>query len=458
MRVPLFLLAALAASAAVADKIDDLAKAEMAAMHCPGMSVTVVRDGKVIKQGAYGISNIELGTKVNLGTVFEIGSVSKQFTSAAILQMVEAGKMSLDDTVGKWLPESPDEWKPVTVRQLLSHTSGIRDYLGVTFDMRKDWSTDALLKEIAKKPCEYAPGLTWSYSNGGYAVAGAILEKVCGQAWDKQIATAIFDKLGMQETRMQSQVKLVPNRSGGYTWDGKVWANAEILRKGAASAAGSILSTGGDMAKWALAIDQGKVCSPALMSEAFKPITLSSGRTWNYGLGWFVDTSGPDRIIEHGGNTFGESAYIMRVPAKNFTVIVLSNIAGQSFAGLSRQIMHTYWPAPKPPVLPEPKEDPDQNRSDRVRSAFKAIGAGKTPEDLFEPEAIASFNTTRGKMALAGAKSFFGKMVGFRYVKEKPEGTDTIVLYRVYNKDDSILMGVRLSPAGKIVRLGEEQG
>ena len=453
MRACLFAFALSLASFGLSDKIDDLAKAEMAALHCPGMTITVVRDGKIIKQGAYGKANLELDAPVKNETVFEIGSVSKQFTAAAILQLVDAGKLGLDDTVGKWLPDAPDEWKPITVRQLLSHTSGIREYLQVTLDMRKDYSLDALLKEIAKKPCDYAPGLCWSYSNGGYAVAGAILEKAGGETWEKQITNRIFVKLGMGKTTIQSLPTVVPNRAAGYTWNGKAHSNGEVLRKGVGTTAGSILSTGEDLAKWAIALDQGKVTSPSVMNIAFQPIKLSSGRSFDYGLGWFIDTSGPDRIVEHGGNTFGQSAHIFRVPSKRFTVIVLSNIAMASFAGLSRQIRDTYWTPAALPALPEAKVDPDSGRGDLVLQAIKSMGAGKLPPELFDEEMIALFKTTRGLQALAGAKAQFSKAIGLRYIKERQVEMDTEVLYQVYTKEDSSLLRVRITTAGKVVRI-----
>ncbi|MDI9640946.1 serine hydrolase domain-containing protein [Kamptonema cortianum] len=436
-----------------ADGIDDLAKKRIDDTGVPGLSITVVRNGKVIKSGAYGYSDIENKVRVKPETVFEIGSISKMFTSIGILQLVAEKKMGLDDAVEKHWNEAPDAWKKLTIRQLLSHTSGISEYLGINLDLRKDYRENDLLEIISKLPHDFEPGVTWSYSNGGYVLAAALLGKAGGDDWDDVIEDNIFKKLDMERSFMQSAARVVPDRARGYTKLGKTYNNQDFIRTGSAHGAGAVVSNGPDMAKWAIALDEATICQKDILDQAFEPIKLKSGRTFDYGLGFFIREVAGKKVVEHGGNTFGFSAQITRIPEEKLTVIVLGNLAGQSYTGFSVEIAEQVLGKFPKPTLPDEKEDPDQSRRNRVIDAVNSLLSGEMNPSLVDEEARAFFGTTRGAASRQAAGISVGKVKAIRLLSDKKEGQDTELRYKAYCTRGDFIMTILWSNEGKVVRL-----
>jgi D-alanyl-D-alanine carboxypeptidase len=191
----------------------------MEKQHIPGVSLAVVRDGKVVLAKGYGLANVELSVPATTDTVYELLSVSKEFTAAAILLLVEEGKVSLDETVPKYLPDSPAAWKDVTVRHLLSHTSGITDYTDIRpfFEMiRQDASPEELMKPVKERPLDFASGTRWRYSNSNYYVLGMILERVSGKKYADFLEERIFHPLGMMATQVNDMTDIIPNRASVF--------------------------------------------------------------------------------------------------------------------------------------------------------------------------------------------------------------------------------------------------
>ena len=237
----LVLIVMFAAAVAVrADKVDDYVRAVMQKQHVPGAAVAVVRDGKVIKAAGYGMANVELNVAATPDTVFKIGSVSKQFLSAGIMLLVQDGKLSLDDKISKFLDGTPDAWKDITIRHLLTHTSGlVREAPG--FDPLKIQSDADVIKTAYASPLVFKTGDKWQYCNVGYFSLAEIIHKVSGKPWGDFLTERVFAPLGMNSTRTTTMTDLVPNRANGYAWAKGKYQNADVYF--ALRPSGAFLST-----------------------------------------------------------------------------------------------------------------------------------------------------------------------------------------------------------------------
>jgi CubicO group peptidase (beta-lactamase class C family) len=200
-------------------KTDDYVNAEMHSEKIPGLALAVMRDGKIVKAQGYGLSNVEHSVPVKPETIFQTGSVGKQFTATAVMMLVEGGKLSLNDKISKYFPESPAAWKEINVRHLLTHTSGITDYGSETkqiVDLRKDYTEDELVRRFAGYPLDFPPGSKWSYSNSGYVILGVLIHRVSGKFYGDFLQEHIFRPLHMDSTHIISEENIVMNRAAGY--------------------------------------------------------------------------------------------------------------------------------------------------------------------------------------------------------------------------------------------------
>ncbi len=236
-----------------ADNVDDYISARMRQLHIPGLSLAIVRDGRITKAQGYGFANLELRAHATKETVYEIGSNTKQFTAAAIMMLVEDGKIRLEDTITKYFPEAPETWRGITIKHLLTHTSGIQNHVAVphwldAFRTNLAFETaparDELLKMFFKLPLEFQPGETWAYDNTGYYLLGIIIEKASGKSYWQFLDERIFKPLGMDATRSTDPQALVPNRASGYEWKTDHFENRPILLPPIAFSAGSLLGYG----------------------------------------------------------------------------------------------------------------------------------------------------------------------------------------------------------------------
>jgi D-alanyl-D-alanine carboxypeptidase len=331
----LLILTASLAQAAVDPKLASELDAFVAARFKtdePGVAVLVVKDGETILRKGYGLAEVELGVPIKPAMVFRIGSVTKQFTAAAILQLVEQGKISLDDDVTKYLPDFPTHGHPITIERLLSHTSGIAnntDQPGWMSSIRTDQTPAQLIASFKDLPPDFAPGEKWSYTNSAYLLLGAIIEKVSGEPYAAYIQKHLFDPLGLKETGYDDPDAIIPGRVVGYGYTGKGYVNNQYLSMTQPYSAGALLSTVDDLRRWSEAFLGGKVVSPALVQRALTPVKLVSGTATGYGYGWGISNYEGHRIIEHGGGIFGFNAYELVMPDDHLFVAVLSNVAGK---------------------------------------------------------------------------------------------------------------------------------
>jgi D-alanyl-D-alanine carboxypeptidase len=305
-----------------ADKVDDYVKAEMQKQHVPGLSLAVIKDGKIIKVVGYGLANVELNVAARPETVYKIGSVSKQFIAAGIMLLIQEGQVSLDDRVSKFLEGTPDTWKEITVRHLLTHTSGIvREAPG--FDPLKIQNDADVIKTAYPSPLRFAPGGKWEYCNVGYFTLAEIIRKVTGKPWGDYLKERLFLPLGMNATRTTSMTEIVQNRANGYGWrDGKL-QNASIYL--AVRPSGAFLSSVVDLAKWDAALYTDKIFKPSVRDQMWASVKLNNGTSHPYGFGWELDTVGGHKLVHHGGTLPGFRAELARFVADKLTVVVLAN-------------------------------------------------------------------------------------------------------------------------------------
>ncbi len=336
--------AAQAQSAATAGAVTEYVKAEMERQHIPGLSLLVVRHGKVVRADGFGLANVELQVPVKAETVFQSGSVGKQFTATAVMMLVEEGKIGLDDPLTKYFADAPSEWKHVTVRELLSHTAGFGDY-PKNFDFRKDWTEDQELKLIESIPLAYPPGTKWAYSNFGYVTLGILIHRVTGEFYGDFLQQRIFRPLGMTSTRIISEADIVPNRAAGYRLVKGELKNQEWVSPVVNTTAdGSLYFTILDLAKWDAALYTEKLLKRSSLDLMWTPVKLKDGKTnsGNYGFGWFIDSRDGHRCIHHDGSWQGFETAIDRYVDDELTVVALSNLADAEPGKITPHVAEMY--------------------------------------------------------------------------------------------------------------------
>jgi len=338
------ILIAAAAISAQADQLDDYIKAEMDKQHIPGLSLAIVRDGKVVRAQGYGLANVELNVPATAETVYRIGSVSKQFIASGIMLLVEEGKVSLDDRVGKYLEGTPETWKEITVRHLLSHTSGLARE-SPAFHPYKDQSNAEIIKAAYALPLLFATGSKWEYSNLGYFTLAEIISKASGQPWQQYISERVFKPLGMTATHTISLKEVVANRASGYDWSKPKVENADILI--ALRPSGAFDSTVLDLAKWDAALYSDRILKQASREQMWKPLAETTrknedGRPTSYGFGWFIDRLDGHTVVFHGGSQPGFRAEFERFVDDKLTIIILTNSDQAKPEGIARRVAAFY--------------------------------------------------------------------------------------------------------------------
>jgi CubicO group peptidase (beta-lactamase class C family) len=338
LAVLLLLSCGAAAQDASVDRIDSYVRTEMARQQIPGVAVAVVKDGDVALAKGYGLANVEHQVPVKPETVFQSGSVGKQFTATAVMLLVEQGRLSLDDRITKFLPEGAPRWNAIRLRHLLTHTGGTTDY-PPSFDFRRDYTEEALVKRAAAIPLAFAPGTKWSYSNIGYLLLGVLIHRVTGEFYGDFLKAKIFEPLGMTTTRIISEADIVPNRAAGYRLVKGELKNQEWVSPTLNTTAdGSLYLSVLDLAKWDASLYTERVLRRESLERMWTPVTLKSGKTRAYGFGWSLGDVRGHRVVEHGGAWQGFKSAIVRFPDDRLTVVLLANLAQTDPSKLARGI------------------------------------------------------------------------------------------------------------------------
>jgi CubicO group peptidase (beta-lactamase class C family) len=329
------------------DAIDDYVRREMDSQHIPGLSLAVVSAGKLVQAKGYGKASVELDAPATPATLYGLGSISKQFTAAAIMLLVEDGKIGVDDPITNYFSWVPDEWSGVRVRHLLTHTSGIRpeDWKEgiVEFD-RFEYKQEEVVR-TAFGPTLSRPGDKFEYSNVGYRVLGMLIEKTSGQSYWDFLERRIFHPLGMEATRNSDPKTVIPNRARGYgIADGRS-VNREPVTASSAFSEGALISSVLDMVKWDAALNSEALLKKTSLDQIWTPMRLNDGTTNNYGFGWFVRPVVNHRSVGHGGGLPGFSTFIWRFIDDQLTVVVLSNNEAANTIQIALGVAGLYVPA-----------------------------------------------------------------------------------------------------------------
>lgn len=346
-------------------EVDRYIQSQLHEQHIPGLALAVVRDSQIVKSQGYGLANLELNVAVKPETVFQLGSIGKQFTATGVLLLAEDGKLSLDDKISKYFSKVPATWEQITIRRLLNHTSGLDDYTDDKYEraggltpLRADLSDDEIFRRFTTLPFIFKPGENWKYCNTGYAILGFLIHKVSGQSYGDFLSARVFKPLGMNATRVIDEADIIPNRSAGYelvkneiknqNWVAPHW---NTLGDGA------LYSTAADMAKWDQALTAGAILKPSSFAAMWTPAPLKNGKSYPYGFAWDITEMHGHRLLEHGGSWQGFTAHYSRYPDDRLSVVVLTNLdSAHSDPGkIAHEVAALYIPALKPKV-PEPKK------------------------------------------------------------------------------------------------------
>lgn len=333
------------------EKVDAFVRERMTSRHIPGLSLAVVRDGKVVLAKGYGMANLELSVPATEKTNYLIASITKTFTAVATMMLFEEGKISLDDSISKHLSDLPTAWNPVTIRQLLNHTSGINDYVShpkppcAVGKSESDYAAPDVLKEVACLPMDFAPGERWSYNNTGYHLLGMLIEKVSGKTYEQFLRERIFVPLGMSETRLINYTELVANRANGYSWRNGAYRNARQMNPVVEFATGGLISTVLDMAKWDAALNGERLLKRTTFKEMWKNAKLNNGNVVpSYGLGFGLTPFRGRKRVGHTGGIPGFATALQHFLDEKITVIVLTNADQPSGVGeMANEIAAFYF-------------------------------------------------------------------------------------------------------------------
>lgn len=326
----------------ISARVNEYMNAAVKNEHFSG-SILVAKDGQPIISKGYGMANYELDVPNTPNTVFRLGSITKQFTATAILLLQEKGKLSVNDAICKYLENCPQTWQPVTIKNLLTHTSGVPNYTDSPDFMKtvaQAVTNEELVTRFKDKPLDFAPGEKFKYSNSGYHLLGMIIEKVSGKPYADYLQENIFAPLGMKNTGYDVTAKVIKNRAAGYTLVKGALANAAFLDMSIPFAAGALYSTTGDLLIWDKSLYTKKILSRTSLDEMFTPFK------GNYAYGWAIDKYLDRKEISHGGGIFGFATQFSRFPDEKVTVIVLSNNEETSAGGVENNLAAIVFGAP----------------------------------------------------------------------------------------------------------------
>ena len=336
-----------------AAKVDAYVRGRMKALHIPGLSLAVVRRGRVVLAKGYGRSNLELRTPATRETAYALYSITKTFTAVATMMLVEEGEVSLEDPISKHLPDLPAAWRDVTIRHILTHTSGLpnwRDNASKLRDMESDYTKAEVLNLVTGLPLVFPSGERWEYVETGFFLLGMMIEKVSGKTYEQFLRERIFRPLGMSDTRLDSRTEIIPNRADGYSWrDGgfrkAVWYSPTLTY----STAG-LVSTVIDLAKWDAALYSERLLKKSTLEQMWTNPRLNNGQLvtetgLGFGLSPFTKNNRVHRRVGHVGGAEGFATAMSRFMDDKVTVVVLSNAGQEGFtiSGVANEIASFYF-------------------------------------------------------------------------------------------------------------------
>jgi CubicO group peptidase (beta-lactamase class C family) len=468
----LFITEGTFAQSSLESKVDNYVMQQMGKSFTPGVAVGIVRDGKVLLAKGYGLANVELAVFTDANSVFQLLSITKQFTAAAIMMLVQSGKLTLDEPVHKYLPDVPASWNSITIRNLLTHTSGIVDLTDVHpfFEqIREDATPWQLLTPVYKLDLVFKPGSQWRYSNSNYFILGMVIEKISGKSYIDFLQENIFIPLGMKSTKVNDLTDVIPYRVSGYHWLGEnaeqepsmisgyhgiknVLQNAIYISPTREWAAGGIVSSINDLIKWDSALNNHILLNKASDEQMTNPAKLISGTEVNYGFGNELFTMRNHRVAGHQGGGMAFNTTYLRFINDNVSVIVFCNQTTGPSKQIASHIASFIIPGLEYDSLTQTVPG---SESKDITEIFKTIISmarnGEVDKKLFADEA----QETANFIQRAGADFFKqqGDLQSIQFLEDKQEGAKHIYIYRTRFKNSIVLWNIEFNKQKKVLAI-----
>ena len=436
-------------------KVDRIVSAQMLANKIPGVSLAVLRRGKIIHLKSYGFANVEHQIPVKPSTVFQSGSIGKQFTAAAVMLLVQENKLALNDKISKYFPDVPPAWKDITVWNLLTHTSGLGDY-PPDIDLKRDYTEDELLASFKKALLDFEPGSSWNYSNAGYVILGILIGKITGKFYGDFIKQRIFEPLQMTTARLISEADIVLNRASGYRLVNGELKNQEWVSPATNSTAdGSLYFSILDLAKWEAALYTEKPLTQPSRNQIWTPARLRDNTIKDYGFGWHLGRFHNQRLAFHGGAWQGFKTFIIRFLDTELTIIFLANSWETRDFKFARALAAAFYPTfalPDVKIIP----DSDPQTTSLIRRALLQVALRKPDEQLFTANCRAAMLGEEGKR-MAQSLNAFSLPVAIIHsselIEQKTENGRRVYRYLLTDIGGSLTMTVQLTPDNKIASI-----
>lgn len=439
-----------------ADAIDKFVETQMTQQHIPGLVLLVIKDGKTVKEKAYGLANLDNKSETKLNHRFDMGSIGKTFTAGMIMQLVEKGKLKLDQPVIQILPDFPAKWSNITVRHLLSHQSGLPDYafmegigLADTYE-QKVWTDKVYAANL-----DFPTGRLYQYSNSNFVVLGLILEKIYGKKYAEIAKQQIFEPFGMTSTGFRNSPDRLPTGSAtGYFYQANQFEDAGVGGISPTPSDGGGFTSIYDLNKWRDAMVGDKFLKPSTVKQMQTPSKVASGRTTGYGLGWMTAKLEGSPQITHGGNSVGFSATLSTFPKQKLEVYMLCNlypVGGDAFAvGLARLLEKDLQRKPIPAAQ---ATDPQPALTEKLMAGLGELAKRNTKSELFHEDMQLRLATGRGQMSLP-AYAGFATVKKSEFISKRGEAPDTVYRYRVFDAATSWIVDFQVDKNNKIYSIG----
>jgi len=443
--------------------VDAFVRSEMQRQHIPGVELGVYRDGKLTRARGYGLANVEWNLAVTPDTIFQSGSVGKQFTATAIMMLVEEGKVGLEDSIKKYFPDAPETWNDIKVRHLLSHTSGLGEYEtgartkpGGPFYIRLDFTEDELYKKMTEMPMDFKTGEDWSYRNTNYVLLGILIHKVTGMFYGDFLQERIFKPLGMNRTRIISEEDIIPKRAAGYRLVKGELKNQEWVSPSLNSTAdGALYFTVEDLQKWDAALYTEKLLKKSSLERMWTVEKLNNGKPnkANYGFAWEIKDVNGHRVIGHGGAWQGFTCHISRYVDDRLTIVALTNLdAGHANpTKIVTGVASIYNPTLKPPEE-KPIADKEPQVTEMVKELLRNIADGKAKPEQFTAEMQKRLFPSE-MQELGPALKEFGDVKSLELMERTEEGERRNYRYRATFREMTLMISIALTKDDKIAKL-----
>jgi D-alanyl-D-alanine carboxypeptidase len=452
-------------------KVDRYVMEQMQKSFTPGIGIAVIKDGNVLLKKGYGLCNVELAVFTDPNSVFQLLSITKQFTAAAVMLLIQSGKLSMDSPVSKYLEGLPSSWRTITIRQLLTHTSGIVDLTDVHpyFEqIREDAPPMQLIKPLYKLDLLFQPGTQWRYSNTNYFLLGLLIEKLSGQTYERFLEQSLFEPLHMYATKVNDSRDVIPYRVSGYHWLGEnaelepqmisgyhgrknILQNAIYISPTRLWAAGGLVSSVNDLVKWDSALTNHLLINKKSYEQMIQPGRLLTGLEVNYGLGNELFVIHGHRVAGHQGGGMAFNTCYLRFDDDRVSVIVLCN----QTTGPSKQMATHIASLIIPGLQYDDSIHTTVEEPKKITEIFKAIidkaSKGEVDQRLFAEEASETANFIKR----AGADFFKkqGELLSIRFLEESREGGKHIYVYRTRFKNATVLWNLEMNKEGKVLAI-----